>query len=242
MYASLDIGEIPRTMTTADLNVADTDNGTSALHAFLPGLDGASFSGHIRPGTVEVAGNPRQSLPDLGLGSSSVLARLPLAYPNHVPGASHAQLVIAVEGISGAAQSGRLPSALGTKNASALGDNLDNGMSPLAALSDGGQAIQTAEATSPVFFLGLQQSRSLNAVLEEASNQLQQTVTDNTLVQEEHADLIAEAKVPLLENSLVNLLALSLGAAAIPALISDQEQEDRESLKGRDRVIRKFGS
>src|SRR5262249_18514542 len=156
-----------------------------ALHAFLPGLDGTSFSAHSRP-VIEVAGNPRQSLPNLGLGSSSVLAGLPLANPNQAPGALPAQLVIASEGMSGAVQSGWLPAALGTKDESTPGDNLANGRSPLAAVSDGSQAIQATEASGPVFF-GLQQSRSLNAVLEEASTQLQQTVTDNTLVQEEHA-------------------------------------------------------
>jgi hypothetical protein len=61
-------------------------------------------------------------------------------------------------------------------------------------------------------------------------------------VQQGHADLVGEATVPLLKNSLVNLLALSLGAAAIPVLISDQEREDRKSLQGRDRVIREFAS
>src|SRR5262249_33776132 len=93
MYASLGSGEIRRTMTTADLNVADSDGGACALHAFLPGLDGTSFSAHSRP-VIEVAGNPRQSLPNLGLGSSSVLAGLPLANPNQAPGALPAQLVI----------------------------------------------------------------------------------------------------------------------------------------------------
>ena len=55
-----------------------------------------------------------------------------------------------------------------------------------------------------------------------------------------HSDLVAEANVPLLENSLVNLLALSLGTAAVPALISDKEREDGKTLQRRDRVIQEF--
>jgi hypothetical protein len=42
-----------------------------------------------------------------------------------------------------------------------------------------------------------------------------------------------KTKVSLLEDSLLNLLALSLGAAIVPALVSQPEEEDRQSIQGR---------
>jgi hypothetical protein len=37
MYATLNSGAVNRSLTTADLNVADSDNGPCGLHAALPG-------------------------------------------------------------------------------------------------------------------------------------------------------------------------------------------------------------
>jgi hypothetical protein len=249
MYWSLATGMDHRTMTVADLNIPDPDAGASPDPLMAADFHAGDMTGARSTGLTHAA-NVDPAI-KLGLEPGGVFGGPLLINPNQAPGMFSSQVVSGpnyqLAQVNQALSGNVLETSLrpgGIASADAIwGASSSNLSLPPMATGARDTAVGNREASGPVFFLGLQQSRSPKVVLGEnevASNQRQQIGTDSAIVRPGHSDLVAEANVPLLENSLVNLLALSLGTAAVPALISDKEREDGKTLQRRDRVIQEF--